>query len=257
MKIKTMKTIAVILSLIFMSSPAISQTTPDITVYPADKEKNTGKAVLICPGGGYSHLATKHEGSDFAEWLSGNGITAVVLKYRMPNHHYTWPLEDAQQAMRTIRENAVNWDVNPHEVGVMGFSAGGHLASTLLTHYDSVSRPDFGILFYPVITFDPAYTHTGSVNNLLGDAKTEALITYFSNEQQVTNDTPSTLLLHSDDDAAVPIDNSLLFYDALQKNHVHASFYKFPTGGHGWGYRDSFPFHELMKSIVLEWIGKN
>ncbi|GHT66140.1 hypothetical protein AGMMS50239_27140 [Bacteroidia bacterium] len=285
-----MKTMVVVLSLMLMSSLATAQTNefkmklwpdgtlqkngitepektvnnwisnvsvPDITVYPASKEKNTGKTVLICPGGGYAGLAAKHEGSDFAKWFSENGITAVVLKYRMPNHHYLLPLEDARQAMRIIRKNAASWGVNPHEVGVMGFSAGGHLASTLLTHFDSITRPDFGILFYPVITFNPAYTHQGSVNNLLGKEQTLTLITYFSNEEQVTRDTPPTLLLHSDDDKAVPVDNSLSFYKALQRNGVHASIYIFPTGEHGWGYNTSFPYHELMKSVVLEWIGKN
>jgi acetyl esterase/lipase len=284
-----MKTIAVVLSLMFMSSVLTAQTdkfkmklwpdgklqkngitepektendrisnvsVPDITVYPANKEKNTGKAVLICPGGGYSGLASKHEGSDFAGWFSENGITAVVLKYRMPNHHYMLPLEDAKQAMRLIRKNAAKWKVNPRAVGVMGFSAGGHLASTLLTHFDSETRPDFGILFYPVITFDPKYTHGGSADNLLGKEKTQALITYFSNEEQVTPETPTTLLLHSDDDKAVPLDNTLLFYDALQRNGVPASLYIFPTGGHGWGYKDSFPYHEQMKAAVLEWISK-
>ncbi|MDR1610622.1 MAG: alpha/beta hydrolase [Candidatus Symbiothrix sp.] len=285
-----MKTITVVMSLMFMSSFVAAQTNefkmklwpndklqengitepektendrisnvsiPDITVYPADKEKNTGKSVLICPGGGYARLAIKHEGSDFAEWLSKNGITGVVLKYRMPNHHHTLPLEDAKQAMRMIRENAASWGINPHETGVMGFSAGGHLASTLLTHFDSVTRPDFGILFYPVITFDPGYTHQGSVNNLLGKEQTPALITYFSNEEQVTRDTPPTLLLHSDDDKTVPVDNALLFYNALRSNHVRASLHIFPIGEHGWGYKTSFPYHELMKSAVLEWIERN
>ena len=285
-----MKTIAVVLSLMFISSLATAQTTgfkmklwpdstlqkngitepektendcisnvsvPDITVFPANKEKNTGKAVLICPGGGYAMLAAKHEGSDFAQWLAENGITGVVLKYRMPNHHYMIPLEDAKQAMRLIRKNAATWGVNPHEVGVMGFSAGGHLASTLLTHFDSATRTDFGILFYPVITFDPKFTHQGSVDNLLGTEQTVALITYFSNEKQVTSDTPPTLLLHSNDDKTVPVENSLSFYDALRENDVHTSLSIFPTGEHGWGFNTSFPYHEEMKSIVLEWINKN
>jgi acetyl esterase/lipase len=284
-----MKTMSIVLSCLFMSSLATAQTdafkmklwpdgalqnngitepektgndwisqvsTPDITVYPADKGKNTGKAVLICPGGSYSGLAIKNEGGDFAEWFSANGITAVVLKYRMPNHHYMIPLEDAKQAMRIIRTNAATWEVNPQAIGVMGFSAGGHLASTLLTHFDSATRPDFGILFYPVITFNPTHTHQGSVDNLLGEEQTPALITYFSNEAQVTRNTPPTLLFHSDDDKTVPVDNSLFFYNALQRNGVHASLYIFPTGEHGWGYKTSFPYHESMKSIVLKWMEK-
>jgi acetyl esterase/lipase len=284
-----MKIMSIVLSCLFMSSLATAQThafkmklwpdgalqnneitepektendrisqvsTPDITVYPADKGKNTGKAVLICPGGGYAGLAIKHEGSDFAEWFSTNGITAVVLKYRMPNHHYMIPLEDAKQAMRIIRANAATWEVNPQAIGVMGFSAGGHLASTLLTHFDSATRPDFGILFYPVITFNPKYANQGSVNNLLGKEQTTTLITYFSNEAQVTRNTPPTLLFHSGDDKTVPVENSLFFYNALRRNGVRASLYIFPTGEHGWGYKTSFPYHKLMKSIVLEWMEK-
>lgn len=284
-----MKTITVVLSLMFMSSWVTAQTNefkvklwpdgplqtngitgpektendrisnvsvPDITVYPANTEKNTGKTVVICPGGGYSGLAAKHEGSDFAGWFSENGITAVVLKYRMPNHHCMIPLEDAQQAMRIIRKNAATWKLDPQKIGIMGFSAGGHLASTLLTHFDSLTRPDFGILFYPVITFNPGYAHQGSANNLLGKEQTLKLISYFSNEEQVTPETPPTLLLHSNDDKAVPVDNSLLFYNALRKNGIPTSLHIFPTGEHGWGYKMSFPYHEIMKSVVLEWIRK-
>lgn len=229
---------------------------PFITVYPAFSEKNEGKAILICPGGGYSHLAMQHEGYDFASWLAENGVTAIVLKYRMPKQDFQIPLSDAKKAMIIIRENAEKWNIEPNKVGVMGFSAGGHLASTLLTHFDPDSRPDFGVLFYPVITMEDRYTHQGSKNNLLGASPDKELVENFSNEKQVKPNTPSVLLFHSDDDKAVPVENSLLFYEALRKNNIPASIHVFPTGGHGWGFRSDFDYHELMKDILLNWIEK-
>jgi acetyl esterase/lipase len=164
-------------------------------------------------------------------------------------------LDDAKKAMRILRENSALWNINPHGIGVMGFSAGGHLASTWLTHFDSLSRPDFGILVYPVVSFDPAITHSGSANNLLKE-KNEYWINYYSNEKQVKSDTPPTLMLHSDDDTGVVPENSIRFYQALKANNIPASMYIFPSGGHGWGFKSSFPYHEQMKEIVLDWIGK-
>jgi acetyl esterase/lipase len=225
-----------------------------MTVYPAAAGKNSGAAVLICPGGGYGRLAARHEGSDVAEWLAANGITGIVLKYRLPNHHHDIPLEDARQATRVTRENAAAWHVDPRRVGIMGFSAGGHLAATLLTRFDSLSRPDFGILFYPVITFDARLTHGGSVANLLGDEATGEWRAFYSNERHVTPATPPTLLFHSNDDTSVPPENSLLFYEAARASSVPASLHVFPSGGHGWGFRPSFAYHALVKAILLEWI---
>lgn len=227
-----------------------------IKVYPADKKKNTGIAILICPGGGYARQAAKHEGTQFAEWYAANGITAVVLKYRLPNKHHAIPLSDTQEAMRIIRKNATQWGVNPQKVGVSGFSAGGHLASTLLTHFDESSRPDFGILFYPVISMKESITHRGSRNNLLGDSYNKELVSLYSNEEQVKNNTPTTLLLLSDDDKTVVPENSTLFYNALKSNNIPSSMYIFPVGGHGWGFNNSFKYHEEMKHLVLDWIFK-
>lgn len=227
-----------------------------ITIFPADPEKNTGKVVLLCPGGSYFILAARHEGSDFAEWFSDNGITGVILKYRIPNHHHSIPLEDAQRAMQVIRENSASWNIDPHKIGVMGFSAGGHLASTLLTRFDSLSRPDFGILVYPVVSFESKITHSGSATNLLKE-KNEYWINYYSNEKQVKQDTPPTLLLHSNDDDGVVPENSVRFYESLRANKIPASMHIFPSGGHGWGFKTSFPHHEQMKKIVLDWIEKN
>jgi acetyl esterase/lipase len=224
-----------------------------IYVWPADGETNTGKAILICPGGGYSMQAADHEGRRFAEWFAAQGVTAVVLKYRLPNGHSEIPLADAQQAMRVIREHAAEWGVDPAQVGVMGFSAGGHLASTLLTHFDATSRPDFGILFYPVITMSEA-THGGSRHNLLGPDPSPELIERFSNERQVTADIPPTMIFFSDDDNVVPPVNGIMFYDAMKAVGVPAAMYIVPTGGHGWGFNEGFKYHEVMKTLVTDWI---
>ena len=213
-------------------------------------------AVLIAPGGGYSFLAINHEGKEIAQWLAGNGITGVVLKYRIPNGHHAIPLADAQQGMRLIRENSAKWKIDPNSVGVMGSSAGGHLAATLLTRYEATSRPAFGILFYPVISFDDRWAHRGSVQNLLGADSTETMKTYYSNELQVTPQTPPTLLLLSNNDGTVKPRNSIMFYEALRENRVLTALYIFPSGGHGWGFRDTFAYHEIMKTLILQWIAE-
>ena len=231
-------------------------TLPSLLVYPAAQEKNTGMAVLIAPGGGYSFLAINHEGKEIAQWLAGNGITGVVLKYRIPNGHHAIPLADAQQGMRLIRENSAKWKIDPNSVGVMGSSAGGHLAATLLTRYEATSRPAFGILFYPVISFDDRWAHRGSVQNLLGADSTETMKTYYSNELQVTPQTPPTLLLLSNNDGTVKPRNSIMFYEALRENRVLTALYIFPSGGHGWGFRDTFAYHEIMKTLILQWIAE-
>jgi acetyl esterase/lipase len=225
-------------------------------VWPADKKVNTGQAMLICPGGGYSGEAAGHEGRQFAEWFAANGITAVVLKYRLPNHHSEIPLADAMQAMKLLRERAAEWGVNPARIGVMGFSAGGHLASTLLTHYDGPdSRPDFGILYYPVISMGEI-THGGSRGNLLGPNPPTKLVELYSIELQVTGDTPPTMIFFSNDDSGVNPRNGVLFYNALRANKVEAAMYIFPTGEHGWGFNPDFRYHEPMKTLTLDWISK-
>lgn len=229
-------------------------TVPSLFVYPADPAKNTGISVMIAPGGGYAYLAIDHEGKDIAQWLSENGITGIVLKYRIPNGHHTIPLSDAQQGMRVIREHAQEWNIDPNKVGVMGSSAGGHLASTLMTHFDAETRPAFGVLFYPVITFADSLTHRGSVKNLAGENLTSQLREYYSNEKQVTAQTPRTLLILSDDDRTVPAQNSTMFYNALKSWQIPASMYVFPTDGHGWGFRSSFRYHEVMKELLLNWL---
>ncbi len=229
----------------------------ELYVYPANKPNGT--AILMCPGGGYTHLATGHEGHDMADWFNGLGITYAVLKYRMPNSgHSEVPLSDAEQAMRIIREHAAEWGVNPDKVGVMGASAGGHLASTLATHYTSAeTRPDFQILFYPVVTMEEGVTHQGSRDNLIGNQPSAELVALFSNEKQVNAETPKAFIMVSADDGAVPVANSLRYAEALSANKVPFSLHVYPTGGHGWGYKDTFPYKPLWKSELSMWLRKN
>lgn len=224
-------------------------------VYLPEKNKNTGAAVLICPGGGYSILAMEHEGHQYARWLASQGIAGIVLKYRMPNGHCNIPLSDAGEAMKVIRNRAHEWNILSDKVGVSGFSAGGHLASTLGTHWSEATRPDFMILFYPVVTLDGKNAHAGSRQNLLGkEHESQLLIDRFSNEKQINGQTPPTLFFLSDDDTAVPPANSIDFYSELKKNRVRAALYLFPEGGHGWGLRDNFRYKHDWQSLLLRWL---
>lgn len=223
----------------------------EMYVYLPNKKINTGTAVLICPGGGYARQAMKHEGHDFAKLLNQKGIAGIVLKYRLPNGHANIPLSDAQEAMKIIRSKAAEWNINPCQIGVSGFSAGGHLASTLGTHFDNQSRPDFMILFYPVITMDNRLTHKGSKENLLGKGIEND---YFSNEKQIRTITPPTLLFLSDDDKSVPPENSTLFYNGLKEKGINASLYIFPSGGHGWGCNSDFIYYKTWQELLFNWL---
>lgn len=219
-------------------------------IYPA--KKGNGMAILACPGGGYSHLAMQHEGKAMAEWFNAQGITYAVLRYRMPNGHHEVPLSDAHQAIRIMRQHAKEWNIK--KVGIMGSSAGGHLASTAATHFEAETRPDFQILFYPVITMNPDYTHMGSHNNLLGQNPSEELEKTYSNELQVTPQTPPAFIMHSSDDGAVPVANSVNYYMALVKNGVPASLHTYPIGGHGWGYGEGFIYKRQWTGELEKWL---
>lgn len=206
--------------------------------YIVPKEKANGTAVVICPGGGYSGLSVIKEGKEFAEWFNERGVSAFVLYYRMPNGHYQIPLEDAQTALAIVHRNAKKWNIDEHKIGIMGFSAGGHLASTVGTHFkNAIERPAFMILGYPVVTMDNKYTHQGSRENLLGKNPSEELIKRFSNELQVTKKTPPTFIVHAKDDRTVPIINSENLFKALQSNHVPSKLVVYDKGGHGFGMR--------------------
>ncbi len=220
---------------------------PTLTVYLPEPDKATGAAMVICPGGGYGGLAP-HEGGDYARFLNEHGISGFVLKYRLGSAGYRHPvmLEDAARAVRTVRARASEWNINPQKVGVMGSSAGGHLASTLLTHFDvgkpgdadpierQSSRPDLGILCYPVITMGE-FTHQGSKENLLGKNPSPELVQNLSNELQVTKETPPTFLWHTWEDTAVPVENSLQFAAALRKAGVPFDLHIYQKGPHGLG----------------------
>lgn len=222
--------------------------TPTLSIYRPDKPN--GQAVVICPGGGYSILAFDKEGTRVAEEFIKWGVTAIVLKSRLPDDSLQYdrhlaPLQDAQEAIRYVRRHAREWGISPAKIGIMGFSAGGHLAATAATHFtvkadpsstDTVStRPDFAILIYPVISFDSTITHKGSRNNLVGATATEDSIRFFSNETQVTPQTPPSFLVHAGDDGAVPVENSIRYYTACIKNKVPAELHLYPKGGHGFG----------------------
>lgn len=222
---------------------------PTLTVFPA-KNPN-GQAIVACPGGGYSGLAMQHEGLDMASWFNAQGITYAVLTYRMPHGNYEVPLSDALQAIRILKGRAAEWKIQT--VGIMGSSAGGHLASTAATHYTSDSRPDFQILFYPVVTMGDK-THQGSRKNLLGENPKEDLVNRFSNEKQVTPQTPPAFIMHSSDDKTVPVINSINYYMALVNNGVSATMHLYPIGGHGWGYRDNFIYKSQWTSDLEKWL---
>ena len=219
-----------------------------------------GKMVVICPGGGYVRLAAEHEGSMFAQWLAGQGISAAVLYYRMPNGHTELPRQDVLRAIEIVRTRAAEWHVSPNKVGVMGFSAGGHLAATALTKYTAEqNRPDFGVLFYPVISMDEAITHRGSRESLLGVEPSAEQVEQWSLEREVDADTPPCFVALSADDKSVPVANSLRFVEALGASRkAHDELHLYPTGGHGWGFNgEKFePYrHNLMESLA-RWLGE-
>lgn len=244
---------------------------PDIAIFLPSKKNATGEAVVICPGGGYQILAYDWEGSDIARWLNSRGIAAFVLKYRLPGSSsnivpHKSPLMDAQRAMRIVRTHAAAWNIDPGKIGIMGFSAGGHLASTLSTHFDDgdpasddpvekVScRPDFSVLVYPVISFTESFTHKGSRTALLGEDPDQELVDYFSNELQVTGHTPPAILIHSDDDQGVPVENSIAYYKALRAHKITSELHVYPYGGHGYSLAIGQGHLSTWPDRVVEWI---
>lgn len=243
-------------------------TDPDLTVVLPPAGKANGAAVLICPGGGYGVLAFDHEGNAIAKWLNENGIAGIILKYRLPSdkimeNKTIGPLQDAQEAMRVIRRNAAKWKINPERIGVIGFSAGGHLASTLSTHYsenvykvrDNISaRPDFSLLLYPVVSFDTTITHRGTRNNLIGLRPDESQVSHFSNELQINGKTPPAFLVHSADDDAVPVMNSIRYFTGLQKNKIPAELHVFQKGGHGYGLAPGGGTQASWPGLCLRWL---
>lgn len=230
------------------------QDTAYIKVFLPDAKRATGRAVVICPGGGYARLAMDHEGTQWAPFFNNMGIATIVLHYRMPNGNAKVPISDAEEALRTVRRNAKNWHINASDIGIMGFSAGGHLASTIATQSKGDAKPNFQILFYPVITMMQGYTHQGSHDNLLGYNASKKDEQKFCSDLQVTRVTPRACLLLSDDDHAVLPINSVNYYAELYRHDVPASIYVYPTGGHGWGMNSSFAYHSEMLLNLKGWL---
>lgn len=228
-------------------------TDPTLTVFLPEKNSANGAAVIICPGGGYSYLVMNNEGTEVAKELNRHGIAAFVLKYRLPNDlimndRSIGPLQDAEQAIKTVRERAKEWNIDTTKVGIMGFSAGGHVASTASTHYKNVVienkekinlRPDFSVLVYPVITFQDSILHKGSKKALIGEDATKQKTDEYSNELQVNKETPPAFLIHCSDDKVVPVANSINYYQALKNNGVKAEMHIYATGGHGFGLKNA------------------
>ena len=227
---------------------------PSLRVFLPAPELATGRAVVACPGGGYSGLAVNHEGYDWAPYFNKQGIALIVLKYRMPKGDRTLPISDAEAAMKMVRDSADVWNRNPNDIGIMGSSAGGHLASTIATHAPEALRPNFQILFYPVITMDKSFTHMGSHDNLLGKDASADLEKEFSNEKQVTKETPRAFIVYSDDDKVVPPANGVNYYLALNKKGVPSVLHIYPTGGHGWGIREDFLYKSEMQNELTSWL---
>lgn len=239
---------------------------PTITIYKPAADKATGAAVVVCPGGGYGGLAG-HEGQPIAEWLNSLGITSFVLKYRLgPRYHHPVELGDAQRAIRYVRSHADEYKLDPHRIGILGFSAGGHLASSAATHFDEgdskatdpidrVScRPDAAILIYPVITMTDPFTHSGSRRNLLGATPDQELVNLMSNERQVTPKTPPCFLVHTSDDAAVPVENSLLFAMACRAARVPCELHVYEHGPHGFGLGGKDPVLSTWPASCASWL---
>lgn len=240
---------------------------PSLTLWLAPKDKANGAAVVICPGGAYHHLAVGHEGRDVAAWLNSLGVAGFMLKYRLgTRYRHPAMIQDAQRAVRTVRARAAALGIDPKRIGILGFSAGGHLASTALTHFDDgkpdaddpierVScRPDFGVLVYPVVSLTTKHTHRGSMRNLLGNDPDPKLVKLLSNELQVTPKTPPTFLIHAGGDRGVPAENSVLFYLACRKARVPAELHIYEKGGHGFGLAPKDPILSTWPARCAEWM---
>lgn len=235
-------------------SRVIEINNPSMRVYLPDPSIATGRAVVACPGGGYTHLAKDHEGYDWAPFYNKQGIAYAVVCYRFPKGNPDLPVSDATNAVKIMRDSAAVWGINPHDIGIMGSSAGGHLASTVATHAEKSARPDFQILFYPVITMDKSYTHIGSHDNLIGKDASPAAELLYSNEKQVTDETPRAFIVFSDDDDVVPPMNGINYYAALHNNGVPAVIHIYPSGGHGWGIREGFKYKAEMQADLKAWL---
>lgn len=225
-----------------------------VWVYLPDADKATGRAVVICPGGAYGFLAMDHEGHLWANYFKSQGVAAIVLKYRMPHGHWQVPAEDAEEAIRLVRRHASEWHIHSNDVGIMGSSAGGHLATTVATHATGDAAPNFQILLYPVVTMDAQFTHPGSRENLLGKKPDKKLVSDYSNELKVTDATPKAFIALSSDDNVVFPENSIQYYMQLYRHHIPVSMHVYPSGGHGWGFNSDFKYHAEVLLELKAWL---
>lgn len=228
--------------------------TAKLFVFLPEAKKATGRAVVACPGGGYAGLAMDREGTSWASFFNRQGIALIVLKYRMPHGDKKVPISDAEQAMRLVRANAAAWNINPNDVGIMGSSAGGHLASVIATHAKEDVMPNFQMLFYPVITMDPEFTDKGSHDRFLGEKPKKKDEVLYSSDVQVSRTSPRAMIVLADDDDIVAPANGVNYYFELYKHDVPVSLFVYPNGGHGWGIQPTFPYHLEMLMNVKAWL---
>ena len=222
--------------------------------YQAKGENAHGKTVLILPGGGYTHHAMDHEGHEWAAFFNERGVNVAVLKYKLPEGNLEIPLNDVRKTIQTLQKHSKEWNIDPGNIGIMGFSAGGHLAAAYATHSEGADKPAFQILFYPVISLKPELSHQETKDLFLGSDQSQERILYYSGEEQVSSTTPPAILFHSYDDDLVVPDNSINYFQALRKAGVPASLHIYPEGGHGWGIRENFPYHDVMLEELSVWL---
>lgn len=230
--------------------------TPKLKVFLPPAGLGNGSTVVACPGGGYTGLAIGHEGYHWAPFFNNLGYALAVLEYKMPAGNREIPMTDVREAFKIIGDSASAWGLDRERIGIMGSSAGGHLASTIATHPTDGCKPAFQILFYPVISLDNAITHKGTRKGFLGENPSDALVGQWSAQNNVTSATAPAFIVLSGDDKVVPPDNSLLYYAALQHAGVPAAMHIYPTGGHGWGFRDRFAYHDIMLADLTDWLGR-
>ena len=228
--------------------------TAKVYAFLPDKENNTGRAVIICPGGDYASLNLQHEGTDWADFFNGQGISVFVLKYRMPNGNKNIPIQDAIETIKFVRKNAGKWNISTDEIGIMGASAGGHLASIVATTAKDEAAPNFQILLYPIITMNAGFTDRTAHDNLLGEKPRKKIEQEFSSDRLVSRITPRAFIALSDDDQTVLPANGVNYYFACYRHDVPASLHVYPKGGHGWGLKRSFPYHIEMLLDLKAWL---
>lgn len=248
---------ALLLSLSFFASAqsrVIKFENPKVTVFLPPKGMENGKAVVACPGGGYSHLSQNHEGFYWSPYFNNLGYALALVEYKLPNGDRNIPLQDVRDTFKILTDSAANWKISPDKIGIMGFSAGGHLASSISTHPTPTCKPAFQILLYPVISLEKELTHLGTRKGFLGENPSDELVKEWSAYNKVSPDTPPAFIALTSDDKAVKPMNSILYYNALQENEVPVEMIIFPSGGHGWGHKNNFKHLRLLLEQLTDWL---